>query len=104
MHVLLYLPAILLNLNFHFGIIKTLLSVVFLVVLQLIMGLEWILYKPDSYFGRVYEFGRGFMFTESRNWAFMGPHLAPSKGFSNFLLASNLLLLLVFLFGKWTHP
>jgi len=27
-----------------------------------------------------------------------------SKGFANFLLAAHLILLLVFLFGKWTHP
>ena len=78
MHVLLYLPALLLNLNFHFGIIKTLLSVIFLVVMQVVIGLEWILYKPESYFGRAFEFGRGFMFIESRNWQFLGEELATS--------------------------
>jgi alpha-1,3-mannosyltransferase len=104
MHVLLYLPAVLLSLNFHFGIIKTLLSVVFIVVMQLIIGLEWILHKPESYFGRVFEFGRDFWFRESRNWQFLGQELATSKAFANFLLASNLVLLLAFLFGKWTSP
>ena len=104
MHVLLFLPALLLNLNFHFGIIKTILSVVFLVVMQLVIGLEWILYKPESYFGRAFEFGRGFDYLASMNWQFVGEEIMISKAFGNFLLASHLGLLLTFLFGKWTSP
>ncbi len=42
MHVLLFLPALLLNLNYHFGIVKTILSFLFLVVMQVMLGLEWI--------------------------------------------------------------
>jgi len=68
MHVLLFLPALLLNLNYHFGIVKTILSFLFLVVMQVILGLEWILHNSESYFGRAYEFGRGFDYYESKNW------------------------------------
>ena len=60
MHVLLFLPALMLNLNYHFGLIKTLLSVAFIAVAQFAIGLKWIMAYPQSYFARVFEFGRGF--------------------------------------------
>ena len=110
-HVLLFLPALLLNLNYHFGLIKTLLSVAFIGVAQLLIGLKWIMVFPQSYFAKVFEFNRGigkspgqFAYSESVNWQFVSEAVMTSKVFGNFLLASHLLLLLVFLFGKWSHP
>jgi len=61
MHVLLFLPALLLNLNYHFGLVKTILSMGLVAVAQLVIGLKWIMAYPDAYFSRVFEFGRGFM-------------------------------------------
>ena len=104
MHVLLFLPALLLNLNYHFGLIKTLLSMAIVAVAQLVIGLKWIMAYPDAYFAKVFEFGRGFMYSESLNWQFLSEAVMTSKGFGNFLLAVHLFLLLAFLFGKWTHP
>lgn len=104
MHVLLFLPALLLNLNYHFGLIKTLLSVAFIVVAQLLIGLKWIMAFPQSYFAKVFEFNRGFGYSESVNWQFVSEAVMTSKGFEKFLLAAQMTLLLVFLFGKWSHP
>lgn len=42
MSALLYLPALLMNLNFHFGIMQTLAAVLFLIIAQLVIGYEFI--------------------------------------------------------------
>jgi alpha-1,3-mannosyltransferase len=68
MSALLYLPALLMNLNFHFGIIKTLASVALLVVMQLAIGTEFILHDSQAYFSRAFEFSRVFVFKWSVNW------------------------------------
>ena len=68
MSAILYLPAVLLNLNYHFGLIKTVLSMVFLVIMQVLIGLEWILYDWRAYVGKAFEFDRVFMFKWSVNW------------------------------------
>lgn len=46
---MLYIPALLLNLNYHFGLVKTALSMLFLVLMQVLIGLEWILYDWKVY-------------------------------------------------------
>lgn len=49
MSAMLYIPALLLNLNYHFGLVKTALSMLFLVFMQVLIGLEWILYDWRVY-------------------------------------------------------
>ena len=102
MSALLYLPALLLNLNFHFGILQTLASVLFMVALQLVIGYEWIAFNADSDFGKAFEFSRVFMFKWSVNWQFLGEEVATGKALAGLLLCTQLALLLVFLFFKWT--
>lgn len=63
MNILLFLPALMLNLNFHFGLIKTLGSVLFLVVAQLLIGLPFIMVDAKAYFGAAFEFGREFWYS-----------------------------------------
>lgn len=102
MSALLYLPALLMNLNFHFGILKTLGCAVLLVVMQLVIGLQWILAYPQAYFGKAFEFDRVFFFKWSVNWQFLGEETATGKDFAKFLICAHLSLLLIFLFFKWT--
>lgn len=102
MSALLYLPALLMNLNFHFGIVKTLGCLVLLVIMQLVIGLEWILAYPQAYFGKAFEFDRVFFFIWSVNWQFLGEETATGKDFAKLLIIVHLSLLLVFLFFKWT--
>jgi alpha-1,3-mannosyltransferase len=102
MGVLLYLPALLMNLNFHFGIIKTLASVAFLGVMQVVIGLEFILFDYKKYFGHAFELTRVFLFKWSVNWQFLGEEVATSKQWALILLVLQLSLLLIFLLFKWT--
>ena len=76
MNVLLFLPALLLNLNFHFGLIKTLLSVGFIVFTQVIIGWPFLQHNADAYMSRAFEFKRVFTFKWSVNWQFLGEKVA----------------------------
>jgi alpha-1,3-mannosyltransferase len=102
MSAMLYLPALLLNLNYHFGLVKTALSMVFLVVMQVLIGLEWILYDWRAYVGKAFEFDRVFMFKWSVNWQFLGEEVATGKTLAKYLLMAHLGLLMVFLLMKWS--
>lgn len=102
MSALLYLPALLLNLNFHFGILQTLASVLFLVAAQFVIGLEWIMYNANAYFGKAFEFDRVFFFKWSVNWQFLGEEVATGKNLAKILLLAHISLLVIFLLFKWT--
>ena len=103
MSAMLYLPALLLNLNYHFGLVKTALSIVFLIVMQFIIGLEWILHDWKAYIGKAFEFDRVFMFKWSVNWQFLGEEVATGKKLAQYLLIAHLGLLLIFLIFKWSN-
>lgn len=54
MNVLLMLPGILLNLNFRFGLFKTILSVLFVVAFEIVLGLPFILVDYKAYFNTAF--------------------------------------------------
>lgn len=83
MSALLYLPALLMNLNFHFGMIKTIRSVILLILMQLIIGLEFLIHDKEAYLGKAFEFSRVFMFKWSVNWQFLGEQIATGKQWAN---------------------
>lgn len=76
---------------------------VFLVLMQVLIGLEWILYDWRAYVGKAFEFDRVFMFKWSVNWQFWGEEVATGKTLAKYLLIAHLGLLLVFLFVKWSN-
>lgn len=60
MNVLLFLPALMLNLNFHFGLIKTLFAVAFIAIGQVFIGAPFLIHNANAYLGRAFEFNRVF--------------------------------------------
>lgn len=103
MGALLLLPALLMNLNFHFGLMKTILSVVYLIIVQVVIGAEFLIHNPHAYLSKAFEFDRVFMFKWSVNWQFWGEEIATGKELAKALLALHLTLLVVFLLFKWTN-
>mmetsp|Transcript_33798 Transcript_33798/g.24841 ORF Transcript_33798/g.24841 Transcript_33798/m.24841 type:complete len:172 (+) Transcript_33798:358-873(+) len=101
MNILLFLPSLLLNLNFHFGLLKTMLSLLFILGSQAALGLPFILADPHAYLSKAFEFKREFMFKWSVNWQFLGEELAMRQEVAQILLVLHLFLLLLFLFCKW---
>jgi len=71
MSALLILPGYFLTVAFSAGILKTLLSLIAIIVLQVIFGLEFILTNPTAYFNMSYNFDRVFLKVEQVNFQFM---------------------------------
>ena len=88
MNVLLFLPALMMNLNFHFGILKTLFAVAFLGVAQVFIGVPFLSHDAPAYMSRAFEFKRVFMFKWSVNWQFLGEELATSQTLATVLLVA----------------
>ncbi len=88
MNVLLFLPALMMNLNFHFGIVKTIISMALLVLGQILIGLPFLQHNANAYIGRAFEFKRVFTFKWSVNWQFLGEDKATSNELAMVLLVS----------------
>ena len=86
MSALLYLPALLMNINFQMGMIRTVFCLVLLVLLQVVIGIEFLMHDKDAYIGKAFEFSRVFMFKWSVNWQFLGEEFATGKKWAELLL------------------
>ena len=102
MSALLMVPGYVLTIAMEGGLINVVVSLVIMVALQVLIGLEFILANKDAYFSMAYNFDRVFMMTEQVNFQFLTQDFMHSKEFNNFLLAMHLLFLVIFLFFKWT--
>ena len=71
------------------------------VVLQLMLGLPFLLQHPYSYLNKAFEFSRVFLLQWSVNWSFLPEDIFRSKFFAACLLLAHLCLLLLFAHCKW---
>ncbi|DBA96175.1 TPA: hypothetical protein ACH3X1_015655 [Trebouxia sp. C0004] len=70
-------------------------------VLQLMLGLPFLLQHPHSYLNKAFEFSRIFLLKWSVNWAFLPEDVFRSKALATCLLLAHLGLLLLFAHFKW---
>ena len=71
------------------------------VLLQLMLGLPFLLQHPRSYLSKAFEFSRIFLLKWSVNWAFLPEDIFRSKALAVCLLLAHLSLLLLFAQFKW---
>ena len=71
------------------------------VVLQLTLGLPFLLQHPRSYINKAFEFSRVFLYQWSVNWRFLPETVFLSKPFAIVLLVLHVSLLLTFAHMKW---
>ncbi|DBB15846.1 TPA: hypothetical protein ACH3X3_004039 [Trebouxia sp. C0006] len=71
------------------------------VVLQLMLGLPFLLQHPRLYLSKAFEFSRIFLLKWSVNWAFLPEDIFCSKALAGCLLGAHLSLLLLFAHYKW---
>jgi len=71
MSALLIIPGYLLTVAFHAGIIRAILSLIAVIMLQVVFGLEFILVNSSAYFQMSYNFERVFLKVEQVNFQFM---------------------------------
>jgi alpha-1,3-mannosyltransferase len=102
MSALLMIPGYALTVAFEAGLIRAVLSVAWIIGLQIIIGIEFLMANPQAYFSMAYNFDRVFLKQEQVNFQFMTQEFMHSDGFNKFLLAMHLGFLLLFLVFKWT--
>jgi alpha-1,3-mannosyltransferase len=100
MNILLYLPGLLLCINWGTNYVFTLLSIFFIVSFQLIIAAPFIAVNSSGYFTMAFDFSRIFIQKESAYWQFLSNGIFVSRTFHIFLLALHVLFLLVFLVTK----
>ena len=103
MSALLMIPGYLLTVAFDAGLIKALISLVSMLALQIIFGLEFIMVNSQAYFQMSYNFERVFLKVEQVNFQFMTQEFMHSDLFNRILLVGHLAFLVIFLTFKWTN-
>ncbi|KAG7214715.1 hypothetical protein INR49_010607 [Caranx melampygus] len=101
MNVLLFAPGLLFLLLSEFGLIRTIPKLSLCAVIQLLLGLPFLLDNPIGYVSRAFDLGRQFMFKWTVNWRFLPEWLFLNRYFHLVLLAAHLLTLLLFAFRRW---
>lgn len=100
MNILLYLPGLLLIINWANNYIYTVCSLIFIVVFQLVIAVPFLITNSRGYFTMAFDFSRVFDQKESAYWQFFPNEVFVSKIFHNTLLVLHVTLLLIFLFRK----
>ncbi|TSU88987.1 Dol-P-Man:Man(5)GlcNAc(2)-PP-Dol alpha-1,3-mannosyltransferase [Bagarius yarrelli] len=71
MNVMLFAPGLLFILLSEFGLMKTLTKLTLCAIIQLVLGLPFLLVNPVGYMSRAFDLGRQFLFKWTVNWRFL---------------------------------
>lgn len=96
MNILLFAPAILLLYLTSLGPVKTIVQLGICAVVQLIIGLPFLLTYPVEYLKGSFDLGRVFEHKWTVNYRFLSREFFEDKGFHIGLLVAHLLLLAIF--------
>ncbi|KAG9278303.1 dol-P-Man:Man(5)GlcNAc(2)-PP-Dol alpha-1,3-mannosyltransferase [Astyanax mexicanus] len=101
MNVMLFAPGLLFLLLSEFGLIKTLPRLMLCAVIQLLLGLPFLLVNPVGYMSRAFDLGRQFLFKWTVNWRFLPEEIFLSRYFHLALLLAHLTTLVFFALRRW---
>jgi len=104
MNVLLFAPGLLVLLLIKFGIVGSIMKITICAVLQLLLGLPFLLENPVGYIERSFNLGRQFFFKWTVNWRFLPEAVFLSRWFHVSLLLLHLTFLFIFFIKKWPSP
>ncbi|KJE91547.1 alpha-1,3-mannosyltransferase ALG3 isoform d, variant [Capsaspora owczarzaki ATCC 30864] len=104
MNILLSAPALLLLLLSNLGVRGTVPALCICAVLQVLLGLPFLMAHPVSYLSRSFELTRQFFFKWTVNWRFVGEDLFLDRRFHLALLGLHLFVLAVFATRRWIRP
>ena len=94
MNILLYCPAIGLVYYKYLGFFGTLIQVIICIVVQLIIGLPFLIKYPISYISRAFNLGKDFEYKWTVNFKFIDEKLFLNKQFGFVLLLVTVLVML----------
>ncbi|XP_055813398.1 dol-P-Man:Man(5)GlcNAc(2)-PP-Dol alpha-1,3-mannosyltransferase isoform X2 [Solanum dulcamara] len=101
MNVLLYAPPLLLLMVKAMDIVGVITALAGAALVQILIGLPFILSYPASYISKAFNLGRVFIHFWSVNFKFVPEDIFVSKAFALSLLIAHLSLLLVFAHYRW---
>nr|XP_004247435.1 dol-P-Man:Man(5)GlcNAc(2)-PP-Dol alpha-1,3-mannosyltransferase [Solanum lycopersicum] len=101
MNVLLYAPPLLLLMVKAMDIVGVISALAGAALVQILIGLPFILSHPASYLSNAFNLGRVFIHFWSVNFKFVPEDIFVSKAFALSLLVAHLSLLLVFAHYRW---
>ncbi|KAL1312643.1 hypothetical protein HN51_039238 [Arachis hypogaea] len=101
MNVLLYAPPLLLLMLKSMDIIGVFWALAGAALVQILLGLPFLVSHPVAYISRAFNLGRIFIHFWSVNFKFIPEPVFVSKGFAIFLLAAHLILLALFAHYRW---
>lgn len=103
MNILLFFPALGILLVKRLGLLRTLPRLLLIALVQLAVGAPFLAYDPHAYLRGAFDFGRQFFYKWTVNWKMLPEDVFLDRTFALVLLASHGLVLLLFIFGRWTR-
>ncbi|CAM2119317.1 unnamed protein product [Caretta caretta] len=101
MNVLLFAPGLLFLLLWRFGPLGTIPKLSICALLQVVLGLPFLLENPVGYVTRSFDLGRQFLFKWTVNWRFLPEEVFQHRAFHLALLAAHLGALGLFALHRW---
>lgn len=101
MNVLLFAPGLLFLLLQRFGLLGCIPKLCICAVLQVALGLPFLLENPVGYLTRSFDLGRQFQFKWTVNWRFLPEEVFQHRAFHVGLLLAHLSGLVLFALHRW---
>lgn len=96
MNILLYAPGLLLAYLTNLGFKKTILQLVICALVQIIVGLPFLIYFPVNYIKGAFNLGRVFLYEWTVNWRFLPEYIFLDKKFHIALLMLHVVFIIIF--------
>ncbi|NXC68854.1 ALG3 mannosyltransferase, partial [Anhinga anhinga] len=101
MNILLFAPGLLFLLLQRFGLLGCIPKLCICALLQVILGLPFLLVNPVGYLTRSFDLGRQFQFKWTVNWRFLPEEVFQNRAFHAMLLLAHLAGLGLFAVHRW---
>ncbi|XP_031459401.1 dol-P-Man:Man(5)GlcNAc(2)-PP-Dol alpha-1,3-mannosyltransferase isoform X5 [Phasianus colchicus] len=101
MNILLFAPGLLFLLLQRFGLLGCIPKLCICAVLQVALGLPFLLENPVGYLTRSFDLGRQFQFKWTVNWRFLPEEVFQHRAFHAGLLLAHLAGLVLFALHRW---
>ncbi|KAM6444000.1 dol-P-Man:Man(5)GlcNAc(2)-PP-Dol alpha-1,3-mannosyltransferase [Liasis olivaceus] len=101
MNILLFAPGLLFLLLQRFGLRGALPKLAICAVLQIALGLPFLMENPVGYVARSFDLGRQFLFKWTVNWRFLPEEVFQHRAFHLALLTLHLTVLALFALNRW---
>ncbi|NXW92916.1 ALG3 mannosyltransferase, partial [Alopecoenas beccarii] len=101
MNILLFAPGLLFLLLQRFGLLGCIPKLCICALLQVILGLPFLLVNPVGYLTRSFDLGRQFQFKWTVNWRFLPEEVFQNRAFHATLLLAHLAGLGLFALHRW---